>query len=531
MLRTLSCIVCLALMLSVVGCAAPALPQQPQTFDGPVFMLDHLPDIGEYVDDVICSRKFPEHRDWLLPGGDYGKLVPFVGSIRQFHFVDYETGQWTEGTHPVCRYGLMNTQGQLIVDAVFDDVQITEVSDAEYLITLTAYAPGGEQVARRLMCNSDGSWVMESKGNIVINLSAWASGFVIATDYSRVNYDTQTGGPSVTFYDLSGNTRFSFQNCEVYSTKGFQDGLIILNRFTDYYLYNYETICVDTNGNQVFSGIYINEDFRQGLAPASDRYGQHGILNTQGRWAVAPVYDTIYSMDRYYIASQGQEITILDLRGQAVCTLPQSMVSNGYLDSWNGRIYVVSSQFDGANFLHSYFDVFSNQYLRCQQTGYPLTHRLGDTDYFYYAHNGQTHITDASGNLLASLDAVGELIAISDRYLSCLQGSWEDETQLYSVYSMGDFRLLWSAQQRNRENTVSYWSSNGTILRTSYSLEHQSVDILDPQTGKALMTGLNDFRLLAIGQQVYLGCADHIYTYNYGPDWQLLMKTRTEAND
>lgn len=534
-------ILTLLFVVTIAGCktntsgqsfAKPATPHK----ESPYFMLDQLPDIGDYVDDIICKRRYPDTRDTLIPGEEYGQLVPFAGNFRDYHFVDYETGQWLEETSAITKYGLMTTDGQIIVDAVYDSVYIDTVSDDEYLISLYQYETDSDIISQTLLCNNDGSWAMVVQGEVSCNLSAWTEGFVIVTDNRQIDYETQTGAPNVYFYDLNGNIRFQFANCSADSYNGFCDGYIVLNFFTDFFRYEFESRFVDTTGKIVFPEVFPDDSFEDGKVCAQSRDGLYGVFTSQGKWLIAPEYASIYRSDDFYMASTGFDYMVFDLSGNKVATIDGNIIEDSFLYSWGDRVYVVTSYYDEQQgYIRLYLDAFTGQIIKCKETGMPVTHRLESTGYFYCDDGAQTYIVDFDGSTAAILPGVGTLSVIDEEHFSFLQGDWEDDTQTYSVYTFRDFQHLWSAEQRNLVPYVSFWDVYGYILRTSYTqtsiFGNSTYDLLDVKSGKPILEGLTDHRFFEVGNQIYLGCSDGTYTYNYNPQLMLLMKTRNNADD
>lgn len=531
----------LTLMVSIAGCEIFTTTQTPQMqSDTPYFMLNQLPEIGDYVDDLVYTRRYPETREDLAPGGDYGKLIPFVGSFKQYHLVDFGSGQWLDETMRYAKYGLMTQSGEIIVDAVYDGVSMEHCPDGEYLLSLYQNETDEETVTKRLICNSDGSWVMTIEGNIYCNLSAWSDGYVITTDYSQVNYTTQTGGPVVTFYDLKANKLFAFQNCTINSTEGFRDGYIILDFFTDYYQYEYESLYVNINGKIAFPGIQAHSPFVNGKASARNSDGLCGLLTTQGKWLISPIYQELYKSDDYYIASNGFDYFIFDLSGNEIATIDGAVARDQYIRTNNGRVYLEHSAYNAlqGEYLSTYTDAFTGRTLTRKDSGRNVTSRFYDTEYFYCDDGKNTYIVDYDGNTVATLEGVGSPNKINDEFFSFTHDNRMDDTQLFCVYSFQNFQKLWSQVQGDVGAQVYFWDNSGYIIKTRYVESDSYVDylksyndILDITTGKPVFTDLTDYRFFDLGEDIYLSCTDDIYTYNYDPQLSILMRIRNNETD
>lgn len=526
----------LSVLLAATGCKAakPANSTPKQSSNDPVFMLDQLPDIGEYVDDVIYTRRYPEFRDTLTPGEDYGKLIPYVGSFRDYHLVDHETGQWTDARISVSQYGLMTTSGQIVVDAVFDSFSIEELADGDYILTLYQSSDDYETAGRQLMCNSTGAWVAEADSNVYFHFGAWDDGFIIVSDYSQVDYSNQTGVPKVAFYDKGGNYLFGFDNCVSGSLDGFRDGYIVLDFFTDYFAYEYTSRFVDKTGNIAFPQVSANESFQNGKAPVTDSSGLCGIMSADGSWVLEPMYQNLYRLEDHYIASDGLTNTVLDQSGEPLATATENISICG------GKIFLDTYEYDEDtyNYRHHFTDVLTNKVLICRETGNPVTQHFNDTDYFYCDDGTDTYIVDQNGNTVAKLDGLGALYKIDDAYFYMIAGTWSDNTQLYSMYSFHNFEKLWSQEQKNTGNEIHLRAELGYIVRSHYPLlgglgiiPHAVYDILDMETGEPIFEGLTNYSLLRLDGRSYLFLSDEYYTYGYDQDMHLLIKTRNQTTD
>lgn len=536
--KTIIRLLVFSMILGLTGCTVTMRvhDQETQSSDAaPYFMLNKLPDIGGYVDDTICNRRYPETRENLIPGEDYGKLIPFIGNIRDFHLVDFQTGAWLNETVAITKYGLMNLQGEIIVDAVYDGFEITMTKDNDYLISLYQI-DGNDSFTKRLLCNSDGSWVMEINADLSCCLGAWSNGYVIVTDHSKINYEAGTGGPIVTFYDLEGNAKFHFNNCDVNSYEGFCDGYMIVQFYSDYFEYTSQSVFIDTSGKISFPEIHPCSNFVKGKAPAQAENGLFGLFSVQGNWLIEPIYQDLYLSGNYYIASNGYDFYIFDLSGKLLNTIDGLVIQEQYLSSYGDNLYLEFSYNDfRQGYVTRYTDALTMKEVRCKENGLSVTHHLDDTNYFYCNNGATTFIVDPAGNTVATLDAVGSVYSINQNYVALIQGSWEDDIQPYSVYDLQTSQLLWTEDISNTEDATNLWHHHDFIVRlhsnNSYMYEVSEQDLLDIKTGQPILEGMKAIQFVFVGDTLYLGCADDFYTYFYDADLTLLMKVRNTTTD
>lgn len=529
-------------LLSVLLCAACLFcgcqdTQKPaQSSDEPYFMLDQLPQIGEYVDDIVYDRMNDQFKDTVAPGQDYGKLIPYVGAFRDFHFVDYGTGQWQDETMSVAKYGVMTDSGKIVTDAVYDWVNVTELSGGEYILQLYQSDHTGYGTEKMLFCNSDGSWVMEGEANLSFNFASWQEGFIIVTDLSKVSYDRIDGGPQVSVFDRQGNKLFSFSNCDA-SANGFREGYLILNFFSNYLSYEYTQYFVDTNGQIAFSQVHPGDDFQNGIAPAQSREnGLWGLFTIQGKWLVSPAYEHIHRDSGYYVAQSHGQYTIFDQQGGQVTRFSDKPGDNFYLLIVGDRFYWESNSYSspGSRF---FTDAITGQLLRHESTGKLVTDYWYGTDYFYLPDGRNTCIVDCDGKTVARLSGTGELERINDELFSLTKGHWGDPETTIAVYRFSDFQELWSATDNDPDTSVNYWIQGKYLVRSVYNISPSSMfeqgycDILNPNTGKSLLPDIQEVQIVTIGEDSYIYCSDGIYTYAYSPELRLLMKVRNTSSD
>ena len=521
----------------LVGCGqSKSVPSQQNT---PYFMLDALPDIGEYVDDVVCNRRYPEFRDYLVPGENYGQLIPYAGSFKPFHYVNYETGQWMSETMSIAKYGLMTTTGQIVLDPVFDWYDITELENGEYIIQLYESGETDYTTERMLFCNADGSWVMEADTQLSFDFSAWNEGLIIATDYRNVNYDIPNGGPAVYFYDTQGNILFHFTNCSVNHASGFHDGYLMIQFYTDHAQNEYESYFLDAKGNLSFRQVHPGDVFLEGLAPAMQaQTGLWGIFTAQGTWLIQPTYDRVYREENCYIAQIGLNYSVYDLKGQYLYSFTEPEDTDYYLVGRQGNFFWENNIYDdaSASWISTFRNVRTGEILTQKQTGTPVTNLLYGSDYFYLHDNQNTYLVDVHGNTLAALPGVGQPEVINDTYFTLTEGDWDAVKRTLTMYTFDGFQKLWSVTYGESGESVNYWSYGNYMIRNESTAEflmrmESIADLLDLKSGKALLTDLTDINLCTIADQSYVYCSDGIYTYTYGPQMQLLMKIRNSQTD
>lgn len=508
--------------------------------DAPVFMLEKLPEIGEYVDDIIYNRRYPEIRKTLTPGEDYGKLIPFVGSFRDYNFVDYETGEWEDETYSVSKYGLMTDKGEIVVDAVYDWATINTTDNGDYYIVLSMAGEEFETTAERLFCTSDGSFARVVDGSVYINLNSYDDGYIIVTDSSEVDWESSTGAPKTIVYDKKWNKLFEFDNCNMHGEECFVEGYLALSFFSDYSNYEYKARFVDKEGNLAFDGVHPKGNFENGKVAAINASGKQGLFSSDGNWVVTPVYNEFDKIGNYYIGYNDFSCVIYDSDGKTVDIISKSVLGDQGIEAYGDRIFLNNYLYDETK--DEYYSEFTllpeNETIVRKETGTPVTRYIYGTEYFC-CHDGEyTYIVNFDGRTVARLEGVGIINKIDDNHFEFREGSWEDETQNYSVYSFNGFKKLWSDKLVNRGNMVEIWGYDTYMVRAFASEGNEgelvtdyTYEIISIETGKPILDNITGYYCFDVNGETYYCVTDGTYTYTYAPDMTLLMKNRNNIND
>lgn len=225
MKKALCLMLILALCLALTACAVaeppPAPEPEPEALDEPPkaepayeigeneFRLDSLPELAAFEPFTDhYSRYYDEYMDHLLPRDDYGTLYPFIGDmIGQDYFQQN-------------RYGFCDSQGRIVVDAVYQNVYRQEDEGAgEFYICygppviLSDGSEDGEypQYYEPItIMRTDGSWALQdvpgylyaADGQAIIlngNVTDWDLGYGVG--YREIYIYTLDGELRTTLHD------------------------------------------------------------------------------------------------------------------------------------------------------------------------------------------------------------------------------------------------------------------------------------------------------------------------------------------
>ncbi len=176
---------CLALLLSTLllaGCApsgpaASSAPAEGKGASGVQVDWSRLEERTGRLPDTDGGRWYPDRTDRLIPGPDYGLLVPYVGG-QAYSFNRWEReGEVQEyfSDWPTALYGLMTREGKIVVDPVYQHV------------TPYTCRQGGEDLALPvlLLARVDEAWKDSNSG---LRYAVAAEDGSWMTDFAFVSY-------------------------------------------------------------------------------------------------------------------------------------------------------------------------------------------------------------------------------------------------------------------------------------------------------------------------------------------------------
>ena len=179
---------CLALLLSTLllaGCApsgpaASSAPAEGKGASGVQVDWSRLEERTGRLPDTDGGRWYPDRTDRLIPGPDYGLLVPYVGD-QAYSFNRWEReGEVQEyfSDWPTALYGLMTREGKIVVDPVYQHV------------TPYTCRQGGEDLALPvlLLARVDEAWKDSNSGlryAVAAEDGSWMTDFAFVTYTNR----------------------------------------------------------------------------------------------------------------------------------------------------------------------------------------------------------------------------------------------------------------------------------------------------------------------------------------------------------
>lgn len=450
--QLLSLLLCLAMLCS----CAVGTPNEPTTeaehssppvqvseshADGEkYFMLEKLPDIGTYTDkNEVYGRWYKEHTDRLIPRKDYGELVPFLGSIKEFEITQADFIMPGDIPRTVCKYGLATTDGRIVVDAVFDFINYYKLDNGKSIIFMSSHINGGQMeggIDKGFVAASDGSWIIGADNSFV---SSTTEGMIVVVRHESYSFVGASAHSSV--YDYSGKLLFEKEG----SVERFSEGLAAVTIET-----------YGSNGEYYSTGEYIDKkgktviplnggdsyycslgEFKNGIADISIK-GKFGIMGKDGNWINEPAYNNCWRLnnDLFYV-NDGENSLILNNEGKVVKSLPKGVESNQV-----SRCDVDGCDCNGAWYVHdgAVKDLFTDIRVVCKENGLPATGTLrgGNCGYFSCVDsNGVKYLFDHRGNTLYKGKADDEYFGFNGNIIEVFHNKGTEEQ-----YNVGDFYLV-----------------------------------------------------------------------------------------
>lgn len=502
--------------------------------DAPVFMLEKLPEIGGYVDDIICKRRYPETRYTLSPGEDYGRLIPFVGPLKSFNYSKpNDDGIIEEGDYAITKYGVMTNKGEIIIDAVYNGYHIKPLDNGDYIIELS-----GSPESKNVVFNSYGSWVRTYDSKIRFSFDSYERGYIIGNDTSNYDFETNSGSPKTLVYDNEWNKIFEFDGYEPCYNDPFAEGYMVVRKPSDSYFAEY--YFVDTKGNFAFEGVEPSENFKDGKAIAK-KDGLLGVFSIDGEWLIAAEYSYIYRTDNYFVASTDNFLVIYDLKGNLLHSIYKPPSANINHLIYKDKIFLQTVEYDASlqKSVSTYYLYPSEEKVICKETGVAANGYIYDTGYFLCELENNTFIIDCEGNTVAKLEGTGKIKKLDDEYFVLYEGDFNTDVNICTVYSK-DFKKLWAYRNEDPDMFVRlHKSPSSDYITISFTAEKDvdnytaksDINVVDAETGKIVFEGFNTFTTIEINGQSWTVLSDNAYTYTYSPEMTLLMKVRNGKDD
>lgn len=345
-MRRLIALLLSCLVLCAAGCAPAAAPEKtpdaaPSHPSDPSVQTDWSQLTPYEPFEQVGARLMDGPMDELVPSDDYGLLVPYGGDSVSYQYDWDESG----ASFQLYQYGLSTLDGTMVTDPVYDGVYQFSAyrEDAAYsvkapfwqLIRTVETENGPEQ--RCAVAVLDGSWCTqfryEYSAEAAITFNACEDGIILADLESECIVVLDRQGHEV--YSLprseASDPEEDWWSYSLLNQLSLSEG-ILLRQFTDenYQYSGAEYIRLDTGEKLDTPDLLRAYPFFSGRALAQDAdSGNWGYLNTDGSWAIQPVYPEARGFvgDLAVVCKDGEQL-LIDREGNTVAQL--GLWSSGY---------------------------------------------------------------------------------------------------------------------------------------------------------------------------------------------------------
>lgn len=357
MKKTISILLCLALLFSLVGCAMlqpvdgpgmvneqtepqasadPAAPEASAQEPAEASAESGAPEetltdrTGEVNTDYsayaprsgglesLYTRLSEQTINELAPG-NYGEIFPFTADDMMSYDPQWDTS-YSLGRY----YGFVTGEGMIVCDPVYTGISRLQYWDAtnEEMIVLPLWTMESTTDVKTVT-EGEYSWlsgdsvyaVAAQNGSFVTpmefrSVSAYPGGFIGIRSTTKLDFDV---------YDLRGHRLFGAAELgdtipvgEYYNIS-YSDGVFILSGYADD---NYRYYAFDETGTLLFGPMYFVSNYCNGLASASMDGDTYGYIDKQGNWLVWPSYTSADSFrDGLAICYDGDNPIVIDKHG------------------------------------------------------------------------------------------------------------------------------------------------------------------------------------------------------------------------
>ncbi len=517
----------LALCLLLCGCGINNVSRhesesstEASTESGkPVFMLENLPDIGEYSTKTYYKRWYKEYTDTLKPRSDYGELIPFIGDCRYYEEADV-SGDEKYGFYSSL-YGLMTTDGTVVVDAVYESIDEVEVDGVIYYALVKSIPfkhPEGWHDSRpeTTITKTDGSKAFTVSGHAYNGNNGR---IVVGDEYGEV----------LKVYDYDGN--FIFKIPEGYSSFGeYNENLLCCTQYNDY---DYKTIVYDIDGNVVLE---LNGEiwgkFENGKAIVcipnffSDIPDSYGIINARGEWLIQPVCRSINRLKNGYYAVKGfGKLEILD---ENLISLNKTSDTEHWYNVVGEKVIYSKGDY--------YYDAFTDEPIICKENGMQATNYLYEIDCFTVKDGNDIYIFDGDGNTVAKLENAEEIYELDETLLYTTWDNGTHRTEIYYDYSGNEvLALKYDYKKGYKSVEYSYRPYRFLVVCSQENNAISEYRIFDREKKEYLdsLSGIN-CRAAEVFQsqgKLYISMAFDEYVCVYDEDLNIVFKAGNQYTD
>lgn len=510
---------CIVLCISIFVCIFSACGVGEN--GGLYFKLKSLPDIGE--------AESSEKREYFHNGPiadfivseNYGQIVPYISDVRQF----FSTNEDSDATSITCAsYGFATADGKIIVDGIYDEVQILSSQDGDTAYYVHPFIKTTESLSdlqlssaiqeRAYIIAFDGSWIKE----------------VSSVSYSESdlkNYiEARDENGLLILYSFSGETLFSQKDAmpddvieSVYYAK---NGKFIFavgdsEKGT-------RIVCVNAKGElltEIKLGTYSILQMIGGVFTVfnTKEVEKSNLCDLNGNIILEKDYGIIVysSQSKSFICidNDSREVVSYDMNGQLLNSFEAE--SDGtkikYILSGDSAKSIVYKDDNGK---YSVYDTSSGKSVtldtkKMKKKGFTvLTTGFGDSERSFILlirKDGTQDLYDAFGTYIMSFTDYADSFGLTPDGNYCYR-STDGKFVVRSHSPRNDFTLDLKSDEAESFALGSYDTKYISFICTDGNGENGHLKVYDFSTKELAFDGLSAFESFSVGGETYYASAD-----------------------
>ncbi len=439
----------LAGVLLLSSCNVPALPEQQSL---PVFKIQgDLPEIGQFSGKEHYSRFFSEYTTDFIPSDEYGKVIPFIGSTKEYYTPKMEQEEYSyTASSKYNAFGFCTPDGKIVMDANdnINYVGHTVTDDGFGYYTYSVMPEENENSILDDVYLGQTTYFLPESGKWILELSrgSWAgvagNGVITVMWVSEDNDELYPSPDCLRLYDYDGVLLSEIKGEDSSGAEAKSScGMLLVREYKDG---QNSARFIDINGETVL-GPYesANSFMGKGIATVKEYGDGWYFIDTNGIHINEESYDSIGQIfDESdivgYRAFRDESVNVSDIydldanlmstikspgRYCSVHITDDGDIYSSYYD--DGEVFVDA---EGNRIVSSEFGVEANRY---SPTPNLLVHRNEE--------DASGVIFDYDGNTVAVLDSI--------EYLNSVSGDGR-----FICYSSGNVDYNWN--ELTQENTI-----------------------------------------------------------------------------
>ena len=528
----------LVLALFLTGCNFNEKDTQ-NTKKNTAFYLESLPEIGEFSGKTQGGRFYEDITYDFVPGDEYGKIIPYVGSYR-FYETPKDNSWYTKMGYAT--YGFCTLDGRIVMDASEKNTFVNHIQTEDGFGFYTVHreerqkedAPDEFLPSETLVIPDSGKWFLSLKSNSYVVNSG--GGHI-----SIVEYPGDSGEQRVHLYDYDGKLVRTIEGTD--STGSYSQGLMLVS---SYVKGGYRAEFVDEQGQKVLGPYKSASDFNEnGITAVSDENGAY-IVNAEGE-RLTEYYKDFFkefslNMKKHVFVGRrldnNKELDVYSDKAEYLGKVEgATYASFRFCD--NGEILYYYTKFDTDEKGHSVYNsekivwkrLSDNSDFVNEELGVSPNSYSGTDNCFVYEdkENSRAVLLDENASVIAEIEGATQVVNSTEHgeYVIFITGEYDyrideqtgkpvKDTRKTHIYDSKNKKIIYSM---DHAGTNAHFADRGKrfIMITVYNSDPDNMFsslsrswLFDTQSGKIVFEDCSQISLYDVGEETYINvCTDN----------------------